>query len=585
MNDTQHDIIVVGSGAGGAMAAYVLCKAGHKVLMLEAGRDYDPKTETPMFNTNAQAPLMGAGNKDKNFGFYDATVDGGWSVPDEPYTTGEGSDFFWWRSRMLGGRTNHWGRYSLRFSEHDFKGKSRDGHGADWPFEYQDIAPWYDKTEELVGICGTNTGLDDMPDSPEGVLQPPPTPRIPELLVAAAAKKHGIPLAPMHRAVLTRPKDDRLACFYATPCGRGCSIGAAFQTTTSLIPMAQATGNLKVITNAMVKTVDVDENGRPSGITYIKKPSGQAHSIAANQIILAASACESARIMLNSLSKHHPKGLANSSGQLGRNIMDSTGADLGAMIPALKGRPRYNEDGHTANHLFIPWWGHKAQANKELDFPRGYHFEIGSGFRMPGASVAGDLQGYGKALKQNARDNYGTYINLSLRGEMLPNPYCYMEIDDKVKDKWGIPVAKFHWQFSKHELNQVAHGLQTAKMLFETMGASVKRLPSPEQAILKGGQIIHEVGATRMGSSAKDSVTNQWGQTWDCDNLYVMDGGVFASNPHKNCTLTIMTLAMRNAAHLAERLSSEKNSSQSGAVSATTQSWCANSKGGTHEIA
>lgn len=555
MKDKSHPIIVVGSGAGGAMAAYVLTKAGHQVLMLEAGRDYDPKTETPMFKSNGEAPLMGAGNVDKDFGFYDATVDGGWSVPGEPYTTGENSDFLWWRARMLGGRTNHWGRYSLRFSEHDFKGKSRDGLGADWPFEYEDIAPWYDKTEYLVGVCGTNTGLDDMPDSSEGILQPPPKPRVPELLIAAAAKKLGIPTAPMHRAVLTRAKDDRQACFYATPCGRGCSIGAAFQTTTSLIPMAKATGNLEVITDAMVKNVTVDQQGKVIGVCYIDKQTSTETCLTANVVILAASACESARIMLNSKSKHHPSGLANSSGQLGRNIMDSTGTGLGAYIPALAGRPRYNEDGHTANHLFIPWWGHKAQEQGELDFPRGYHFEIGSGFGQPGSGVSSGLQGYGSSLKQQARDKYGSSVYLSLRGEMLPNEHCYMEIDDKVKDKWGIPVAKFHWKWSKHELNQVAHGLKTAKKILETMGATIDYpLPSAEKAILKGGQIIHEVGATRMGDSPKDSVTNQWGQTWDCDNLFVMDAGVFASNPHKNCTLTIMTLAMRNATWLSEQI-------------------------------
>ena len=141
MKDFDFEVLVVGSGAGGSMAAYELTKAGHKVLMLEAGRDYDPKTETPMFKRNGEAPLMGAGNKDKDFGFYDATVDGGWSVPNEPYTGADGSEFLWWRARMLGGRTNHWGRYSLRFSEHDFKGKSRDGLGADWPFEYDDASP------------------------------------------------------------------------------------------------------------------------------------------------------------------------------------------------------------------------------------------------------------------------------------------------------------------------------------------------------------------------------------------------------------------------------------------------------------
>ncbi|MBN7819254.1 GMC family oxidoreductase [Bowmanella yangjiangensis] len=554
MRDNRHEVIVVGSGAGGAMAAYTLTKSGHKVLMLEAGRDYDPKTETPMFKRNGDAPLMGAATSDKHFGFYDATVDGGWQVPDEPYSVAEGDDFYWWRARMLGGRTNHWGRFSLRFSEHDFKGKSRDGLGADWPFDYAELAPWYDKTEELVGVCGTNTGLDDMPPSAEGVLHPPPQPRVPELLIAAAAKKQGIPMVPMHRAVLTRPKDDRAACFWATPCGHGCSIGAAFQTTTSLLPMAKATGNLQIITQAMVKSVDTDDQGKVIGVTYIDKASGHTHNLKAKVIILAASACESARILLNSKSQHFPDGLANSSGQVGKNLMDSTGAHLGAIIPALKGRPRYNEDGHTSNHLFIPWWGHAAQAKGELDFPRGYHFEIGCGFREPGAGVSGSLQGYGKAVKQQVWDNYGAYVGFSLRGEMLPNPDSYMEIDESVRDKWGIPVSKFHFKWSEHELKQIEHGLKTAKALLETMGADVGELPSAEQAISKGGSIIHEVGTTRMGSSAESSVTNQWGQTWDCDNLFVMDGGVFASNPHKNCTLTIMTLAMRNASWLSAQL-------------------------------
>ena len=554
MQVSDYDVLVVGSGAGGAMAAHTLTAAGKKVLLLEAGRDYDPVTETPMFQAPREAPLHGAPTTDKHFGFYDATVDGGWEVPGEPYTMAEDTEFKWWRARMLGGRTNHWGRFSLRFSKHDFKGYSRDGLGADWPFEYEDIAPWYDKTEALVGVCGTNTGLDDMPDSAPGVLQPPPKPRVPELLVAAAARKLGIPSAPMHRAVLTRPLDNRNACFYATDCGRGCSIGAAFQTTTSLIPLAKATGNLEVITDAMVRSVDVDENGTVNGVTYIDRKSGEPVTLPARIVILAASACETARIMLNSKSTHHPAGLANSSGQVGRNLMDSTGANFGADVPALKGRPIYNEDGHTSNHLFIPWWGHEAQARGELDFARGYHFELGTGFKMPGTFFPSALQGYGLPLKQQAKHDYGARVGFALRGEMLPNEHCYMEIDEGVTDKWGIPVARFHWRWSDQELNQVAHGLRTAADILTTMGAEVGELPEPQDAIKKGGEIIHEVGTTRMGDSPKTSVTNQYGQTWDCDNLFVMDGGVFASNPHKNCTLTIMTLAMRNASWLATQL-------------------------------
>ena len=271
-------------------------------------------------------------------------------------------------------------------------------------------------------------------------------------------------------------------------------------------------------------------------------------------MVLAASACETSRILLNSKSASHPDGLANSSGQVGRNLMDSTGAGLSALVPALMDRPRYNEDGHTANHLFIPWWGHEAQANGELDFPRGYHFELGGRFGEPGAYVSGELQGYGTALKQQVRAHYGAYVHFALRGEMLPNDNCYMDIDPSVTDKWGIPVPRFHWKWSEHELKQVEHGLKTAKAILETMGATVGELPTPEEAIKKGGEIIHEVGTTRMGDSPEDSVTNQWGQTWDSPNLFVMDGGVFASNPHKNCTLTIMTLAMRNSAWLATQL-------------------------------
>lgn len=568
MTNPVHKVIVVGSGAGGAMAAYELTRQGVPVLLLEAGRDYDPKTETPMFKLQADAPLMGAGTVDKDFGYYDATVDGGWTVPNEPYTSADGSEFKWWRARMLGGRTNHWGRYALRFSEHDFKGKSRDGLGADWPFEYQDLAPWYDKTETLVGVCGTNTGLDDMPPSPEGVLQPPPTPRVPELLVAAAAKKLGIPAVPMHRAVLTRPKDNRAACFWATSCGHGCSIGAAFQTTTSLIPMAKATGLLTVLTNAMVREVTTDDKGQVTGLVYVDKTSGKDVTLVSDVVILAASACESARILLNSKSAKHPNGLANSSGQVGRNIMDSTGANLGAVVPALKGRPRYNEDGHTANHLFIPWWGHQAQAKGELDFPRGYHLELGGRFSEPGAGFGGKLQGFGADLRNQVEQNYGSYVGFALRGEMVPNEHCYMDIDPEVKDKWGIPVARFHWQWSEHELKQVAHGLRTIKAILETMGATVGDLPKPEDAILKGGEIIHEVGSTRMGADPKQSVTNQWGQSWDCPNLFVMDGGVFASNPHKNCTLTIMTLAMRNSDYLAKQLKAGALSAQRKGVAA-----------------
>ncbi|MEM7003932.1 MAG: GMC family oxidoreductase, partial [Pseudomonadota bacterium] len=505
----RYDALVVGSGAGGAMAAYTLTQAGQRVLLLEAGRHYDPVKETPMFQSVLDAPLLGSGTPEKPFGFYDATVDGGWEVPGEPYTTAEGTEFLWWRARMLGGRTNHWGRFSLRFSPHDFNAASRDGHGEDWPIGYDDLAPWYDRTESIVGVCGTNTGLDDMPDASPGVLQAPPQPRVPELLVGAAVNKLGIPIAPMHRAVLTEPIDERQACFWATACGRGCSIGAAFQTTTSLLPLAEKTGNLKMVTDAMVKEVVTDVNGRATGVSYVDRTTGQTKQLSATAVVLAASACETSRILLNSRSEAWPQGLANSSGMVGRNLLDSTGANWLVHIPALEGRPRYNEDGHTSNHWFIPWWGHRAQVRGELDFSRGYHFEFGGGFFAPGLNMGGLAAGYGAALKARIQQHYGAYLGFALRGEMAPSDHCFMDIDPEVKDKWGIPVPRFHWRWSEQEYRQVAHGQRTIEQILEVLGGSiVGPAQTPQELIKAGGQIIHEVGTTRMGSNARTSVTN-----------------------------------------------------------------------------
>src|SRR5919112_1721525 len=201
-----YDVLIVGSGAGGGQAAYTLTLAGLKCVMLEAGRSYDVVNETPMWNSPDQAPLMATATPDKPFGFYDATVGGGWQVPGEPYTnTGKGhEEFRWWRPRMMGGRTNHWGRISLRNGPYDFKPKSRDGLGFDWPYNYEDIEPYYTKVEMLIGVYGTNEGLENTPDSPPGVLLPAPKARAAELLSQKHGKSLGIPVVPIHRAVLTK---------------------------------------------------------------------------------------------------------------------------------------------------------------------------------------------------------------------------------------------------------------------------------------------------------------------------------------------------------------------------------------------
>lgn len=592
-NDTkpEYDVIVVGSGAAGGQTAYTLTMEGAKVLMLEAGRNYDPGPETPMFQTNSAAPLRGVATPDKQAGFHDATVDGGWTIAGEPYTQASEDpmkQFDWWRSRMMGGRTNHWARHSLRNGPYDFIGHTRDGHGFDWPLTYDDLAPYYDKVEMLIGVYGQNDGLENTPDSSPGVLQPPPAMRASELLVKHHVKPMGLPVIPIHRAVLTERLDherlplklhpnnpkaqrilakamsERAACFWATPCHRGCSIRANYQSTTVHLPPALDTGNLDIVANAMVREVTLDSKGRADGVIYIDKTTGKECRAKARAVVLAASGCETVRLLLNSKSSRFPNGLANSSGLVGKYVMDTVGASLAAQIPALENLPPHNEDGAGGAHAYIPWWLYKEQLAGKLGFARGYHIEFGGGRGMPNMGTGAGLErftrgSYGRRFKEDARRYYGSVIGFSGRGEMIPNADSFCELDPAVKDKWGIPVLRFHWKWSEHEIGQSEHMVKTFAEIISAMGGKIlgpdpNRRRAGETVIEVGGRVIHEVGGAIMGANPATSVTDQWCRTWDVKNLYLTDGAPFASNADKNPTLTILALAWRSAEHLIEEM-------------------------------
>jgi len=547
-----YDAIVIGSGAGGGMCAYNLTHRGIKVMMLEAGRNYDPISETPMFSLPTAAPLRGAPTPDRPFGFYDALV-GGFRLPDEPYTVADGSHFNWLRARMLGGRTNHWHRTSLRYGPYDFKPYSRDGLGADWPISYEEIAPWYDKVERLIGVTGKSHGIENNPDSPPGVALPPPPPSPREYFLKLGLERLGYPVSAVRAAILTKPLNGRPACIYATPCNRGCSIGANFQSTTVLIPPALKTGNLTIRTQALAYKIGLNSKGRATSVSYVDRITGQHYKVSGRAVVLAASSCESARLLLNSRNSSFPNGLANENGLVGRNLMDSPYIGVTGQFPALERLPPRNEDGMSVSHIYVPWWGHARQARGEWNFPRGYHIEFVGGCRVPEMDYATLCNSsHGPDLKHEIRQRFGSDFTFYGQGEMIPNEHCYCELDTKVKDRWGIPVLRFHWRWSEHELRQVNHMNETFYNMIEKLGGRVIPGPKKEQLISNGGEGCHEVGVTRMGSTAKESVVNRFGQSWGVKNLFVMDGGVMVSSPDKNPTLSILALSYRSSGYLAD---------------------------------
>jgi choline dehydrogenase-like flavoprotein len=555
-----YDVCVIGSGAGGGMAAKVLSEAGAEVVLLEAGPNWDPAKDGAMFKWTYDSMRRGYGGKQKPFGEFDGCI-GGWEIDGEPYTIAPGAQQWdWFRARMLGGRTNHWGRISLRFGPDDFRRKSIDGLGDDWPITYDDIKPYYDKIDREIGIFGSNhakeTGLHNEPD---GVFMPPPKPRAYELLIKEASEKMKIPCVASRLSILTQPLGDRAACHYCGQCGRGCATRSNFSSSNVLIPPGLATGKLTVVPYAMAREVLTDENGLATGVSYVHTQNLSENQVRAKIVVLAASACESARLMLNSKSARHPAGLGNSSGHLGRWLTDSTGASVSGMIPRLMDGPAYNEDGVGGMHLYMPWWAD----NKKLDFPRGYHIEIGGGRRMPGYGFGGGIQnnpygaggGYGKSLKDEYRKFYGASVGFAGRGEQVAKFDNFVEIDPNIVDRYGIPVARFNFRWSDHEYLQAKHMQETFREIIHQMGGTpTSPMPTKEQGygLETGGRIIHEAGVTRMGNDPKTSVLNKYCQAHDAKNVFVADAGPFVSQADKNLTWTILALAARTSEYIAE---------------------------------
>jgi choline dehydrogenase-like flavoprotein len=572
---TTYDAIVVGSGAAGGMACHVLTAQGMKVLLLEAGKripineelrsmqwpyehprrgDAPPGFHAITFNEyNIRQPPYARGSAFRHVFSYV----GGWGgsdyvknilvdEKDHPYT---GTKYAWVRARLLGGKTNIWGRLALRLSDYDFKGKSHDGYGEDWPISYADVAPYYDKVDRYLGISGHKENLPHLPDS---LFQRPNKLTPGEVKLRTTLKGMGRTLTPYRAGVTTDGVKNkyRSKCFGRGACSRrpgGCDIHAAFDSPTGLIYPAMDTGNLTLRTNAIAHEVLVDPNtGKARGVSFVDAQNRRTYEAKANVVILAASTLESARLMLLSKSRQYPNGIGNSSGHVGHNFCEHVmGPGATGLVKELVGREPALEDGRPGGFYVARFRNLK---DKQPGFIRGYGFEGGGGFSIFPSGVW-DTPGFGGQFKKSVRDHAGAFIGMGGFGEVLARYENYVDLDPEVKDAWGIPALRFHYQFSDNEKKMCEDMATTAKEMFEEAGIEVVGV---DKTMLTEGWSIHELGTARMGNDPKTSVLNQFQQSHDVKNLFVVDGSSHVSASCQNPTWTIMALAWRSCEHLAD---------------------------------
>lgn len=539
----QFDAIVVGSGACGGWASMALAQAGWKVCMLEAGsqivpyRDFHHRWPYEMqFHGMGQPGFLRKYYRGATEYNYRLMIDD----RENPYTTPADEPFVWSRSRVLGGRTLHWSRASDRMSDLEFKAASRDGYGENWPVSYSDIAPYYDRVEEFIGVSAAPAKL---PQFPDGKFLPAMALNCAETIFASACKKIGYPATPRRVAQLTRMLNNRPPCHYCGNCINGCDVGAMFSTVSTTLPPALKTGNVTVKCDSVVSRVLMD-GGRAQGVEYIERYTKNDVQLRAPVIILAGSSLENTRLLLNS----QAGGLANSSGVLGHYLMDQIGGTaVSGFLPQLKSTRIRNDDGK-AGGLYIPNFANISSDSKSKRFIRGYGMSA-SGGAAEFPAFAPKLAGFGSDYKKHVKELYPAYARVWLSGgEMLARKENFVEIDPHVRDHWGIPVLRINCTHSDNDRAMYQDFYDRATQLFLAAGGEIDRTAQPKIGV--PGALIHEVGTCRMGSDPKTSVLNSFCQTHEVPNLFVFGGGCFVTTGDKHPTLTMMALTARGCDYL-----------------------------------
>ena len=533
-----HDVVVIGSGASGGMAAWNLTRKGINVLMLDAGQRFDKKKFWIHVWPYEQRERIRRGERPPSFFL---------STTEQPYITPPDRPFELIRVWGVGGKTNVWGRVSLRYSDLDFKSAERDGWGIPWPISYRDVAPYYDKVEQLIGVCGGDDDSDSLPGSKYHL--PPPAPRCGEMLLKRAAGRIGIPIVSGRRAVLTRNHNGFAKCHYCGRCGDGCDTSSFFNAADYLVDPALRTGRLKIRTNAVVARILVDKEGRASGVQYFDRDSKQEYQVRAKVVVLGASCIDSTRILLNSRSEIYPNGIGNGSGVIGKYLCEQVRFHVRAFMPALYGREPVNEDGIGGEHIYLPRFNHRGP---KRDYLRGFGMQFwGTGTAHAGAGhFAKGLPGFGSDFKKDVKKHYPAWVEIHPYGETLPRAENYVTLDG-ASDRYGVPLPKIVYSIGDNERKMVGEMYDTVEMILKEAGAEVFEFQRGKTD--RNGSAIHEHGTCRMGDDPKLSALNGFSRMHEVKNVFVVDGSAFTTASEKNPTLTILALAWRATDHLAEQ--------------------------------